>query len=67
MDEDSLQVKSNVLLHRSQGDTAESDVVTAEREDRLDICEDHLKLADRTVRLAHTTLPFDRMTILSYL
>lgn len=66
-DEAVLDVKSNVLLHRAQGDTPASTVVSGERRDRLQIDDGDLHLGRRRVFLTHTRLPFDRLTILSYL
>lgn len=65
-DGDDIHVKNNVLLHRSQGDTAKSGFVSGERHDTLRIQDDRLALAYRKVLLTHTRLPFDRMTVLSY-
>ncbi|MFB6312132.1 MAG: aromatic-ring-hydroxylating dioxygenase subunit beta [Salinirussus sp.] len=62
-----LQVRSNVLMHRSQGDTSESTLVSGERRDNLRIGNGTLRLAQRRVFPTHTRLPFDRLTVLSYI
>lgn len=49
-------VKSNLLLYRSQGPTAEYDLIVAERHDELAETDDGLRLADRLVLLSHSVL-----------
>ncbi|MGB9958718.1 aromatic-ring-hydroxylating dioxygenase subunit beta (plasmid) [Haloferax prahovense] len=53
---DDVTVKSNLLLYRSQGDTANHDLIVGERKDRLRRVDDEFKLADRTVYLDQTVL-----------
>lgn len=55
-DVDDVTVESNLLLYRSQGDTADHDLIVGEREDRLRRVEGKFKLADRTVYLDQTVL-----------
>ena len=56
-DGEELPVRSNLLFYRSQGDTPDSDLLAAERRDRLRETDDGLRLAAREVRLDHTILP----------
>ncbi|MFC5134751.1 MULTISPECIES: aromatic-ring-hydroxylating dioxygenase subunit beta [Haloferacaceae] len=53
---DDVAVKSNLLLYRSQGDTADHDLIVGEREDRLRRVDGEFKLAKRTVYLDQTVL-----------
>ncbi len=54
-----VEVRSNLLLYRSQGpDTGTShDLIVGERQDQLRQTADGWKLASRRVLLAHTTIP----------
>lgn len=53
---DELQVKSNLMIYRNQGDTTEYDLIVGERDDTLRRVDESLKLARRTVRLDQTIL-----------
>lgn len=55
-DGDELDVRSYLLLRRSQGDSTEAQLVTAERHDRLRSVDDGLALARRVAYLDETVL-----------
>ncbi|MFB6184320.1 MAG: 3-phenylpropionate/cinnamic acid dioxygenase subunit beta [Haloarculaceae archaeon] len=56
VDGDEIDVRSNVLLYRNQGETTEEDVISCERRDTLRRTDDGLELATRTVFLDQTVL-----------
>ena len=60
--EDDVRVKSNLLLYRSQGDTADHDLIVGEREDRLRRVDDEFKITNRTVYLDQTVLATRNMS-----
>lgn len=51
-----IEVKSNMLLYRSQGDTTDNDLIVGERTDELRRVDDSLKLARRTIHLDQSIL-----------
>jgi len=53
-DDDDVELKSNLLLYRSQGDTTDHDLISGERQDRLRRVEGELRLSERTVYLDQT-------------
>lgn len=55
-DDDEVDVRSNLLLYRGQGDEADHDLIACERLDTLRRTEDGLRLAERTVHLDQTIL-----------
>lgn len=55
-DGEEVAVRSNLLLRRSQGDSPEAEILTAERADRLREVGSGLALARRTVYLDETVL-----------
>jgi 3-phenylpropionate/cinnamic acid dioxygenase small subunit len=61
--EDEIDVKSNLLLFRSRGDTTDHVLLAAERRDVLRRTDDGLRLAARTVLLSHTILPVQSLSI----
>lgn len=56
VDGDELDVRSNVMLYRNQGETTEEDLLSCERRDTLRRTDDGLKLAKRVVFLDQTVL-----------
>ncbi len=58
-----IGVRSNLLLYRSRGDTVDHVLVAAERRDVLHRTVEGLRLARRTVLLAHTILPLQTLSI----
>lgn len=54
--EGELNVKSNLLLYRNQGDTTDYDLIACEREDTVRRTDDGLKIAERIVYLDSTIL-----------
>ncbi|UPM44326.1 aromatic-ring-hydroxylating dioxygenase subunit beta [Halocatena salina] len=63
-DDDSFDVRSNLLVHRSHEDSTTPDLLSAERRDTLRRTEDGLGLAARLVLLDHTVLPTDSLSII---
>ncbi|RQH01363.1 aromatic-ring-hydroxylating dioxygenase subunit beta [Natrarchaeobius oligotrophus] len=62
--DDDVTVKNNVIVYRSQGDDADHDLITGEREDVLRRNDDgEFRLARRTVRLDQTVLPTRNLSI----
>lgn len=59
--EDEYDVKSNVLLYVSKGDSGNYDTISAEREDVILDTDDGWKIRERTAYLDVTTLPIDAM------
>lgn len=59
--EDEYEVKSNVLLYVSKGDSAKYEMLSAKREDVVVDTEDGLKIRERTAYLDISTLPIDAM------
>ncbi|TMS52448.1 aromatic-ring-hydroxylating dioxygenase subunit beta [Mycobacterium sp. DBP42] len=57
------EVNSNILVHRSQGDTADYDLIAAGRRDVLRIEEGQWRLLRRVVLLNHTILPTPNLGI----
>jgi 3-phenylpropionate/cinnamic acid dioxygenase small subunit len=53
---DEIDVRNNLLLYRSQGDTTEYDLIVGERKDVLRRVDGSLKLAERVVHLDQTIL-----------
>jgi 3-phenylpropionate/cinnamic acid dioxygenase small subunit len=62
--EDSIDVKSHLLLFRARRDDTEPDLLSMERRDVLRRTENGLKLADRVVYLDHTVIPTDSLSII---
>lgn len=58
------EVKSNLLVHRSQGDTAAYDLLAAGRQDVLRLEDGQWRLLRRVVLLNHTILPTPNLGIL---
>lgn len=57
------EVKSNILVHRSQGDTANYDLIAAGRQDILRLEDGQWRLLRRVVLLNHTVLPTPNLGI----
>ncbi len=56
-DTSDVDVKSKFACYRAMGEGVEFDLLMGERRDVLRLVDGELKLASRTVMLAHTTLP----------
>lgn len=63
-DEDGADVRSYLLLYRSQGDTDEEDLLSGERYDTLRREDGELKLREREIRLDHTILGTHNLSVL---
>lgn len=61
--DEEIQLRNNLLLYRSQGDTSANDFISAERHDRIQFDADEWKLAERTVLLDHTVLGVDEIAM----
>jgi 3-phenylpropionate/cinnamic acid dioxygenase small subunit len=61
--EDEIDVKSNLLIYRSRGDTANYFIVSAERRDTLRRVDGELKILKRVILLDHTTLGMPNLGI----
>jgi 3-phenylpropionate/cinnamic acid dioxygenase small subunit len=61
---DKLVVFSNLLLFRSQGETSNFELLSAERQDTFRRTGDGLKISARLVLLDHTILPMHNISIL---
>ena len=59
--EDEYDVKSNVLLYVSKGDSGNYETISAERQDLILDTDDGWKIRKRTAYLDVTTLPIDAM------
>lgn len=64
LSETEAEVKSNLLVHRSQGDTAAYDLVSAGRRDVLRLEGGQWRLLRRVVLLNHTILPTPNLGII---
>lgn len=62
-DRDQLAVRSNELVYRSQRDSPDYDLLSGTRHDELQIADDELKLANRTVYLDQTILGTNNLSI----
>lgn len=64
VDNGELDVRSNLLVHRSHEDETTPDLLSAERRDTLRRTDDGFRLAARTVLLDHTVLPTNSLSII---
>lgn len=60
---DTYQVWNNQLVYRSQGDTADHDLLSAKRETTLEPAADSFRILDRTVYLDHSILSTKNLTL----
>lgn len=58
-----VNVKSNILIYRAQGDTVDYDLLPAERHDVLRLVEDEFRLASRQVFFNQTILASKNLSI----
>lgn len=58
-----VDVKSNLMLYRSRGDTPEYVLLVCERRDVLRRTDEGLRLARREILLSHTTLPAQNLGV----
>lgn len=63
-DDGEIDIRSNLLVHRSHEDSTTPDLLSGERRDTLRRTDDGLRLAARTVLLDHTVLPTDSLSII---
>lgn len=62
-DGEGTDVRSYLLLYRSQGDTTDADLLSGERHDELRQEDGELKLAQREIRLDHTILGTKNLSV----
>lgn len=60
---DEIDVKSNLLLFKARGDGIDHALLAGERQDVLRRTDEGLRLARRTVVLAHTILPTQTLSV----
>lgn len=61
--DDTLEIRSNLLLFISRGEEPDYETISGERADTLRRTDDGLKLAGRTVYLDHATLPLAKLSV----
>ncbi len=61
--EDEYEVRNNQLVYRSQGDTADHKLLSAERKSSLEAVDGTYRITDRTVYLDHSILSTKNVTL----